>query len=106
MKRQVLAIFAVVYALVAVTYCDAQSITVPVETIDSTTHMAVQATVKFKGPEAQSVETDKDGRASVSLLPGEYQETIVAPGYKTLTFGFVVHPNAGENRRGGPSLNR
>ena len=100
MKR-VLAIFAVVYALVAATYCNAQtSVTVPVQTIDSTTHIAVQATVEFKGPESRSVETDKDGRASVSLSPGKYQETITAPGYKTLSPTVVIHPNASDNIAG------
>ena len=98
MNRHVQAILAVVYALVVVTLCNAQtSVTVPVEVIDSTTHIAVQATVEFKGPESRSVETDKDGSASVSLLPGTYQETITAPGYKTTTFPWVIHPNASDN---------
>lgn len=97
MKRHTLAILAVVYALIAVTYCNAQSVTVPVQTVDSATHIAVQATVEFKGPESRSVETDKDGRASVSLLPGNYQETITAPGYKTVTFPWVIHRNASDN---------
>jgi hypothetical protein len=98
MNRHVLAILAVVYALVAATYCNAQtSVTVPVEVIDSTTHIAVQATVEFKGPESRSVQTDKDGRASVSLSPGKYQETITAPGYETLSPTVVIHPNASDN---------
>jgi hypothetical protein len=98
MNRHVLAILAVVYALAAATYCNAQtSVTVPVEVIDSTTHIAVQATVELKGPESRSVQTDKDGRASVSLSPGKYQETITAPGYKTVTFPWVIHPNPSDN---------
>lgn len=104
MKRHALAILAVVYALAAVTCCNAQSVTVPVETIDSTTHMAVQATVEFKGPESRSVQTGRDGRASVSLLPGKYQETITAPGYKTATFSSVIHPNASDNGPEGAML--
>lgn len=90
--------FAVALAFFGVTYCNAQTrVTVPVEVIDSTTHIAVRATVEFKGPESRSVETDKDGRASVSLSPGKYQETITAPGYKTLSPTVVIHPNASDN---------
>src|ERR1039458_5452646 len=102
MNRHVLAILAVVYALVAATYCNAQtSVTVPVEVIDSTTHIAVQATVEFKGTESRSVQTDKDGRASVSFSPGKYQETIAAPGFETLSPTVVIHPNASDNIGGG-----
>lgn len=90
--------FAVALAFFGVTYCNAQTrVTVPVEVIDSTTHIAVRATVEFKGPESRSVETDKDGRASVTLSPGKYQETITAPGYKTLSPTVVIHPNASDN---------
>lgn len=103
MKRPV-AILAVVCALVAATFCSAQSVTVPVVTIDFATQLAVQATVEFKGPESRSVETGKDGRASVSLLPGKYQETITAPGYKTVTFSTAVHPNASDNGTEGAVL--
>jgi hypothetical protein len=96
MNRHVLAILAIVYALVVVTLCNAQtSVTVVVEVIDSATHIAIQATVEFKGPESRSVETDKDGRAKVYLSPGEYQEKVTAPGYKPMIYQFTVLP--GEN---------
>ncbi len=97
--------FAVALAFFAVTYCNAQTrVTVPVVTTDSATHIAVRATVEFKGPESRSVETDSDGRASVSLSPGRYQETITAPGYKTITFPWVIHPNASDNGPAGIHL--
>lgn len=72
-----------------------QGVPVYVRVMDVATHFAVQAKVEFKGPETLITETDKYGRASVHLSPGQYQERVTAPGYKPMIYQFTVVP--GEN---------
>jgi hypothetical protein len=95
MKRHVLAILAVVYALVAATLCSAQNVPVYIRVMDTVTHFGVQAKVKFKGPETLATETDRSGKATINLPPGEYQEEVTAAGYKPMIYEFTLLP--GEN---------
>jgi hypothetical protein len=78
--------------ILVTSFVQAQSVPVYIKVMDAVTHFGFQASVEFNGPETVATGTNKYGRATVHLLPGEYQEKVTAPGYKPMMYQFTVLP--------------
>lgn len=79
--------FAVALLSVLAAPClQAQTGVLSITVRDVHTHFAVQAKIRVDGPKALETETDKDGRLTLSLPVGEYQVTVAALGYRSMTW--------------------